>query len=199
MSDTVQLKRVTGPQVEPYLDDLARLRITVFRDFPYLYDGDVAYERQYLQTYAQAPASLFVLAMAGEDVVGAATGVPLADAEQAFQQPLRDAGFAAHEVFYFGESVLLPAWRGRGIGHGFFDHREDHARGLPGIATAAFCAVERPEDHPDRPADYSPLHALWRKRGFTRRPDITTTYTWKDVGDPHESAKPMIFWLKPLR
>ena len=36
---------LTGDAVAGALDDLARLRIAVFRDWPYLYDGDVAYER----------------------------------------------------------------------------------------------------------------------------------------------------------
>ncbi len=34
-------------------------------------------------------------------------------------------------MFFFDESVLLPAYRGRGLGRPcFFDHREAHARGL---------------------------------------------------------------------
>ena len=33
----------------PYLEDVAHLRIAVFREFPYLYDGDPGYEARYLQ------------------------------------------------------------------------------------------------------------------------------------------------------
>ena len=36
---TVEIKSLSGIDATPYLDDLARLRIEVFRAFPYLYDG----------------------------------------------------------------------------------------------------------------------------------------------------------------
>ncbi len=44
----VEIRPVTGIAVEPWLDALAQLRIAVFRDYPYLYDGDLSYERRYL-------------------------------------------------------------------------------------------------------------------------------------------------------
>src|SRR3712207_8363574 len=56
-------------------------------------------------------------------------------------------------VYYFGESVLLPAYRRRGIGHAFFDAREQAALEY-GFRIAAFCAVERPADDPRMPPDY---------------------------------------------
>lgn len=39
---SVEIRPVTGIAVEPWLDELAKLRIEVFRDFPYLYGGDLA-------------------------------------------------------------------------------------------------------------------------------------------------------------
>ena len=44
-------------------------------------------------------------------------------------------GIEVARLFYFGESVLLPEYRGQGVGHAFFDHREAQARGVG--ATAA--------------------------------------------------------------
>lgn len=100
-------------------------------------------------------------------------------------------------VFYCSESVLLPSHRGRGLGHAFFDAREAHARAL-GFAWSAFCAVERPDDHPAKPADYRPLDAFWRKRGYQCQDDMTTTFAWKDVDQPGETDKVMRTWLKAL-
>ena len=39
----MELRTLTGRALDAVLDDLARLRIKVFADFPYLYDGDFAY------------------------------------------------------------------------------------------------------------------------------------------------------------
>lgn len=41
-----------------------------------------------------------------------------------------------------------------------------------------------------------PHDDFWRKRGYVRRPDIRTTFAWRDLGDADETAKPMVFWIK---
>ncbi|MBK1673911.1 hypothetical protein CKO35_11450 [Ectothiorhodospira shaposhnikovii] len=47
MSSTLHIERLAGPQATPWLPELARLRISVFRAYPYLYDGDTGYEENY--------------------------------------------------------------------------------------------------------------------------------------------------------
>ncbi|MGE0844920.1 MAG: GNAT family acetyltransferase [Flavobacteriaceae bacterium] len=189
---------VTGPAIAAAAAELAALRIAVFRDWPYLYDGDEAYERKYLARYAGTPGAVVVLARDGGRIVGASTGMPLAAELAEFRAPFERAGLDPASVFYFGESVLLPPWRGRGAGHAFFDLREAHARALPGIKTAAFCAVERDAGDPRRPAGYRPLDAFWRGRGYERAAGMTTTFSWRETGEAAESPKRMRFWLKRL-
>lgn len=193
----LHIESLTGDAARARFDDLARLRIAVFREFPYLYDGDFDYERRYLAPYAVSQGGVIVAVFDGERVVGAATGLPLVDAPDAVIAPFRTHGIAPETVFYLGESVLLPAYRGRGIGHAFFDGREAHAREL-GLPICAFCAVVRPEDHPRRAPDYRPLDAFWRKRGYAPRPDMETTFSWRDLDEDAESPKTMRFWLRRL-
>lgn len=194
----IRLQRFIGHQVTPYLPDLARLRIEVFRDFPYLYDGTPAYEQAYLQTYSQSPESLFVVAWAKEAVVGVSTGVPLTAEEESFQRPFRQQGIDPETVFYFGESVLQRPYRGRGVGVRFFQEREAYARESGRFTYTAFCAVERPANHPRRPPAYKPLDDFWQKRGYRKQPDMKTAYAWKDIDEAEESLKTMVFWLKKL-
>ncbi len=193
----IRLESWSGDAIAANRDALAALRITVFRDFPYLYDGDLAHERGYLQTYVEAPAAVVIAALDGDRVVGAATALPLADETAEVKAPFLARGFDLAGVFYFGESILLSDYRGRGIGHGFFDGREARAR-AHGAAIAAFCAVQRPADHPRRPADYRPLDDFWRKRGYRPEPGMTTTFSWRDLDEAGQSAKPMQFWLRAL-
>jgi GNAT superfamily N-acetyltransferase len=189
----ITVDAVTGPAIEAWLGALAELRIAVFREYPYLYAGSHEYERGYLARYAAEPANLVVIARDGGRVVGAATAMPLAAAEPEVASAL--AGFA--DTFYFGESVLERGYRGRGIGHRFFDLREAHARSA-GATTAAFCAVERPDDHPRRPPGYVPHDAFWTKRGYVRHPELVATFTWRDLDDGEDTAKPMTFWTRSL-
>ena len=195
----MQIKIVHGKAVMPHIADLARLRTDVFRAFPYLYEGSEDYEASYLATYAQSPESLFVLALDGERIVGASTGVPMPDASEVFRTPFVDAGIDPAKVFYFGESVLLPAYRGRGLGVRFFEEREAYARRLDRFDWCAFCAVERPKDHPLRPAGYVPLDDFWGRRGYVHRADLRTMLAWQDIDEAGESEKLMSFWLKPVR
>lgn len=196
-SPAIRIERATGAAIERYLDALAALRIGVFREYPYLYEGSLDYEHEYLASYAGSPESLVVVACDGDRVVGASTALPLTLHSDDVVPPLVRAGYDPATVYYFGESVLEPAYRGRGLGSRFFEERERWAREL-GFAVATFCAVERPADHPQRPASYRPPGALWRRHGFERRPDIVGTFAWRDVGDTEETAKPMVFWVKSL-
>jgi GNAT superfamily N-acetyltransferase len=194
---SVVIERVEGAAIERHLPAVAALRIAVFREFPYLYAGTLDHEQHYLAHYAASPSALVVLARDGERVVGAATALPLGTHSDDVVPPLAAAGYDPARVFYLGESVLDRAYRGRGVGSAFFVEREAHAR-AHGFAVAAFCAVVRPADHPRRPADYRPLDPLWTKHGFVRRPDIKTTFSWRDLDEADESAKPMMFWTKEL-
>ena len=187
-----------GPEVTPHLDDLARLRIAVFRDWPYLYEGDPAYERDYLAAYADSPRSVFVLAQDGDTVVGASSGIPLADDGEPFRQPFHAAGLPVEQVFYFGESVLLPAYRGRGLGHRFFDGREAHARRLGGFRWTAFCAVERAGDDPRRPPGHRSNDAFWAKRGYVRQQAMFCSLAWKEAHAAAPIEHRLRFWLRPL-
>ena len=201
MSDSLTIRRLTGsdPVLRAFLPDLARLRIEVFRDFPYLYDGTVEYEEKYLETYTECPESIVVLVLDGDKAVGATTGLPMDAETEAFRKPFVEAGHDPARIFYCAESVLLPAYRGRGVYPKFFAEREGHARALGRFDLCTFCCVQRPEDHPLRPADYVPLDRIWSKFGYVKHPELSTTYDWKDVDTAQETAKPMVFWLKSLR
>lgn len=187
----------TGAARNALIGDLARLRITVFREYPYLYDGDLAYERDYLATYAADPQAIIVGAWDGDQLVGAATGAPMAGQHDEWAAPFQARGHALETLFYCGESVLLPTYRGRGVGHAFFDAREAQARAL-GARLSAFCAVIRPEDDPARPAGHRPLDGFWRKRGYAPEPGLEAQFSWKEVGATEESAHRLQFWLRAL-
>lgn len=188
-----------GNGLEDRIGDIAELRITVFRDWPYLYDGDLAYERKYLGNFARSPGAVCIAAIDGDRVVGASTGLPVGDEHEPIRAPLREAGFDLSRVFYLAESVLLPGYRGQGIYRAFFTGRERHARRLGGFDWAVFCGVERPVKHPLRPADAQPLDDVWRHFGYAHRPDIVCHFAWKDLGEEQETQKPMSFWIKSLK
>ena len=190
--------RLTGPAFRTVFDDLAALRIAVFYDFPYLYEGSVDYEKSYLETYARAERSLLFAVYDGKQLVGATTALPLRDETAEVQVPFLAAGYDLDTIFYFGESILLPAYRGLGLGNRFFDEREAHTRQFGQYEMACFCTVQRPADHPLRPDEYKPLDGFWTKRGYRRDDTLQSTFTWPDRNEIIETAKPMIYWTRKL-
>ena len=194
---TIAVRPLTGAEIEAALGDLAQLRIAVFAAYPYLYDGDAAYEAEYLKEFVEAPDAVLVAAFDGQRIVGAATASPMWAQKAEFRAPFEQRGIETDRLFYFGESVLLPEYRGHGIGHAFFDHREAQARKC-GATAATFAAVIRPADHPVRPQGYSPLDAFWTRRGYAPVPGFVTELAWKEHGEAEESPKPMQYWMRQL-
>lgn len=194
----MKIKTFTGQAANQYKKELARLRIEVFRDYPYLYDGDLVYEEAYLETFMQADDAIIVVAFDQDRVVGVSTALPLQEEPEEVQRPWLAAGYNSAKIFYLSESVLLKSYRGRGVGLRFFEERENWARNLQ-YEIATFCGVVRPEDHPQRPIDFVPLDTFWRKRGYERKADFTCTMSWKEIHETAESEKALQFWWKPLR
>jgi GNAT superfamily N-acetyltransferase len=194
----IRVASLTGAELKAALPALARLRMTVFRDFPYLYDGTLAYEEEYLDTFASAPGAICVTAYDGDAIVGASTGAPMIEHAGEFGAPFLEKGYDLPDLFYCAESVLLASHRGLGLGHAFFDRREAHARELGGFTHTTFSSVVRPIDHPLRPAGYQPLDAFWTKRGYAKADGLVAQYTWKDIDQPAPTAKDMQFWIKAL-
>lgn len=195
---TLKIESFSGADARRFVPELACLRIRVFRDFPYLYDGSEDYERTYLRTYTESQDSVIVIAFDGEAVVGASTALPLEHETANIVEPFRALGYDVASVFYFGESVLLKEYRGQGAGVAFFDGREAWARKFGRFRFASFCGVVRPADHPRRPKDYVPLDAFWTKRGYRPVPELEATFHWRDLDEAEQSAKRMTFWIKEL-
>ena len=188
----------SGIEIDPVLIDLAQLRIDVFASFPYLYTGTVEYEREYLRTFATAKDALVVTAETADGkIIGCATGSAITTHHEEFAQPLRKAGIDLQDIFYLGESVLLPDGRGLGLGHTFFDEREAYARER-GYQRACFCAIERSLDHPQRPTGYSPLDSFWIRRGYNKHANLRTTFDWPEAPGGPNLRHEMRYWLHDL-
>jgi GNAT superfamily N-acetyltransferase len=196
-ADEIDVRPLQGADLEAALEAVAGLRITVFRDWPYLYDGSPAYEREYLRTYRDTPGALLVAAFHEGRLVGASTSTPLEDHAPEFAAPFRALGIPPEKILYGAESVLLRPYRGIGLGHRFIDLREDHARAL-GRTHVAFCSVIRPDDHPARPAVYRTNDTFWRGRGYETLPGAIARFSWKDLGDTVETEKSLQFWMRAL-
>lgn len=187
-----------GDQINPLLEQIGKLRIQVFKEFPYLYEGSLDYEINYLSRYAKSESAALFIVRDNENIVGMSSCVALSEEEKNFQRPFLENGYDLSSIFYFGESILLPKQRGKGLGKQFFKLREDHARKSLGksLKFTTFCAVNRELDHPLKPPTYNSPEPLWNKMGYIKNISLVAKFSWPELGQSHETEKELTFWLK---
>ncbi|PLW70600.1 GNAT family N-acetyltransferase [Pseudohalioglobus lutimaris] len=200
MSTNVAILSLSGADALEYIPEVAKLHVEVFRDFPYLYDRDPKFEARLLSMFfANAESPFFALAFDDKNLVGASTARSLCNrlVTDGVESMFRANGYDPEEICYLADSVLLPAYRGSGLGRKFFQLREEHAV-ENGYRRCCFCAVQRDDHHPQRPAEYHPLDKLWGSLGYLEHPELEVEFTWKDIDQPAATAKRMRYWIKNL-
>lgn len=194
---SIVVRRLSAEEIKTEIQSLARLRIEIFRDFPYIYEGSHDYEVKYLKKYLDSNRAALIAAYDEKSIIGVASCLPLLDEDISVQKPFGEKGFDLKKIFYFGESVLQKKYRGQGIGKAFFQERESWARSFKGqYDITTFCAVKRPSEHPLRPTGYRALDELWKSQGYEKHPELHTEFSWQDIGEKSETSKKMVFWLK---
>jgi len=196
----LQFISLRGSDITAWIPEIARLRMEVFKDFPYYYDGTMDYEVQYLSRYGQSPdAFIFLVRDPKEQVlIGMTSCNRLLHEDDVFKKPLVAFGLNPERTFYFGESILLKEYRRRKLGHLFFEKREEFSRSFNNIETLCFCAIDTSTFPPERNYDQSALYALWDKQQFKKIENLSVMLSWKTHFETIESEKKCDFWLKKL-
>lgn len=192
----ISIQSFTGAQIAPYLSCIARLRAEMLREYPYLCNHTVEEESRYLERYLKTPTSIAVIVFDGSMVVGAAMGLPFEKETEEMVHLFQEQQQNVEDYFYFGKCVLLPEYRRRGIAHHFFDLREAHAQECGKFRAICFWEICRPENHPKKPTDFLSLDHFWRKRGYSMRPELTVSLSWKELDEEVETAKQAVYWTK---
>ncbi len=193
----IEITTYAGQAITQGLQAFQHVHATVFDDWPYLVITSTA-EQAYISYYAGIPrAALFVARHDGAPV-GAATCLPLGDESYNVQVPFIERGWDVRRFFYFGEGVILKAWRGRGLGVRLFELRESHARAVSTADYAVFCSVRHPPDHPLRPPNATTNDTFWRRRGYTPMDGVACTMRWRSHGETESTPKTLDFWIKSL-
>jgi|SRR5579862_3226096 len=194
----IHVRSFTGPHLKTYLHSIAKLLAEVFREYPYHQETNMEQQIKHIKDAAAHKESIAVLIFDNTTLVGASIGVPLVAESKEIQTPFLEQQLPIQNYYFFSASVLLKPYRGRGIGHHFFDVREAHVLHFKKYSHICFCSPLRPEPDPERPEDFLPLDDFWRKRGYIHHPDMQCHLPWTPVNTQHSETKTMTFWLKHL-
>jgi len=187
-----------GEEIVQLIPEIARLRIEVFVEYPFLYEGDLEYEMRYLNKFTKIKDAIAVAAFDGDKLVGISTGYPFVEEDKNLQKVFVNAKRNPEDYFCYGESVLQKPYRGLGVGNAFYTEREKHVKELGSFSSICFFTSKRPSDDSRRPFDYLPLDGLWKKWGFQKHDELVGEVSYKEIGETEESPKEMVFWIKSL-
>lgn len=188
---------LTRATVAERLDDLATLRLEIFEEYPYLYQGRRADELAYLRTYADKPDACAIIAFDGEAVIGAATGMPLIHEDAQLTDAFAKCDLSLKDIFYVGELLFLPSYRNGGLGQKLLAQMESQIRSFGRYRKLTCATIERPADHPLRPSDYIPITRFLARTGFAQLPGVVTHFAWREI-DGVKRDHAMQFWIKEL-
>lgn len=198
MSPDIKIRTLTGAAIRTYIPSIAKLRMEILKEFPYLIAGSPEEDAQYLKRLSQSKDSIAILVFDGPKIIGVSTGIPLKEERPQFQKPFLEKSDNPADYYYFGVSALLKEYRGRGLAHHFFDLREHHVKNLKRYKKICFTIASRPQNHPKRPLDYVPLDAFWKKRGYIEHQNLIATFPWREIEEETPSPKKLHFWTKNL-
>lgn len=195
MINNLQFYRFRGHEAISHFNEMATLRIEIFKDYPYLYQGTMEYETTYIHRYFKTNNSFVLIVKDADMVVGMTTCILANEEEPILNQVFEKFNYNTKEILYLGESLLLPSYRGQGLGKLFFEEREKFGQSC-GINKFAFCSVIRQEDHPLKPKNYRNLSTFWLSQGYQPQAGMTTELSWIDINQTVETQKTMQYWMK---
>lgn len=194
----IHVRSFTGSHIKIYLHSIAKLLEELFREYPYFQETNIEQQIKYIRETASHKDAIAVLIFDNTTLIGASIGTPLAAEPPEIHRPFLERQLPIAHYYYFSASLLLKPYRGRGMGHHFFDVRETHVQHCKKYTHICFCAPLRPEVDPERPDDYLRLDDFWRKRGYIHHPDMQSHLPWASVNPQQPETKTMTFWMKGL-
>ncbi|MDD2558757.1 MAG: GNAT family N-acetyltransferase [Desulfuromonas sp.] len=188
---------LNGAKIEEHLEAIAKLRIDIFSEYPYLYKGDASYEKKYVQTYAESKQSVVIVALAGSALAGAMTGIPLLGEMDELKTPFVSGQFPLESIYYVGELLFYPAYRDKGIGSVMLKQLEDYVRKIGGFRYLTCATVIRSDNHPMRPENFKPIDRFLNHVNFAKLEGVTASLAWPGL-DGKTRHHDLRFWMKSL-
>ena len=139
----VEIEVLKGREIIPYINKIAELRITIFREYPYLYEGTMSYEKRYLHMYSQTEESILVIAKDNEKVVGVITGLPILASMEEIRNLFLEEKISMNGIFYLGEILLLKEYRKKHIGNSMYLEFEKAVKCIETYEKIALCEIDR--------------------------------------------------------
>jgi len=191
-----------GLGIQGFVDYIAELRISTFKEFPYLYKGDILCEKKYIEEYIKDARSMLSLIYVNKELAGFLTGMPLSCSADVISHSgtiFRNKGIDPSIYYYYGEMIVLPNFRNLRLPSILFASLDREVKNMLFTYTC-FLTVVRDDDHPMRPDNYKDTSHIWYREGY-KKMNITTEFNWPQIqsdGSVKEESSVLEYWSKKL-
>lgn len=193
----ISLQAFTGKEAKKYLKQIANIRITMFKEFPYLYEGSLEDEEEYLNIYFSSENSIVLLVLDGDEVVGFSNSIPLNDEMEEIKAPFIKNKIDISKYLYIGEMMIKEKYRNKNLSNIIAKYHEEHAK-EKNYSNMVFMTVIRPDDHPLKPENYRPLEPLWKSLGYRILEEMKIKIPWKQIDGDIPQENQLEVWSKEL-
>lgn len=192
------IKILVGSQMEEIVPFWAHIRLTFFNEYPYLYDGTLEASHAYCREVMSYKDAAAIVAYSNNEPIGILTGTSMASYSQHFGEPdaFRAMGIDPNTLYYFGDVIILPEYRGNGLTRCLFQGLESWIV-AHGYVSGCF-VTESHASHPLKPLGYRELDSLWVALGY-RKTHINAQYEWNTIqpaGPSRKQEHVMPYWVK---
>lgn len=193
-----------GSEIIKNIPEVAQFRIKYFRDYPYLYEGNIAEEEKYLKGFCEDSKSLLLLIKdSSGETIAVSTSLPLISNSTILAgvpELFESKGLSPEVFFYYGEVIISLNYRSLGLTRKIFSIQEEYGKSL-GLSSISLSTVFRESSDPRRPENYTKHNLIWFKMGF-KKTDIRIDYEWPTIqanGEVKNIKNPMVFFIKEIQ
>lgn len=185
--------------IAPYLPFMAQMRVKEYAEYPYLYDGDMQEELQYVQWFSTLKHSAMAIAFYNDEPVGFIAGTALTSFDEHFKGScdlFSSAGFDPETYYYFSDAIVMPEHRNKLLLNEMAQAVEEHAQILGYTAGCFVC--ESHASHLLKPKEYKELDPLFKRQGYAKT-DMVISYSWltrQADGTTKVQTHAMNYWIK---
>jgi hypothetical protein len=126
--------------------------------------------------------------------VGFGNAIVMADECEEIRKPFEDQHLNLNHYLYIGEVMIEKSYRSKHLLKSallpYFKRFADEQR----CRFFTGMTVQRPDDHPYKPADYQSLEPIWKMFGAKKRDDMAINFEWKQVDSHKEESNKLDVW-----
>lgn len=193
------IKLLTGHELQSILPFMAQQRISAFREYPYLYEGNMQEENEYCNWFASLPHSAVAVAYANGQPVGFVSGTGFNDFDIHFKGSIalfKSNGLDSKKFYYIPEAIIVPEHRRNSLIEKLHDAIEKHAKKIG--FSALCCADEHHDTHPLKPVNYQSRDRLYLNAGYIKT-TMVIKFPWLTIqpdGSLKDEEHALYYWIK---